>query len=190
MHAQRAVLAGGSNTGTGGFGGGSALLEQAGAQPEAAALHDLALGVDVAELAGEDGVAQRHAVGVVSSQPDGVFALGLVVGLGGLGSRGGGRGRGGRGGRNQGGRKNGTTYDEHTVPKVQASSEQGVKRQREEDDDEAGTEEKKVKIEEVEVKKIKEEVVEEAMAKEEVVEEKKIKMESVEEKKVEIESTI
>lgn len=59
--------------------------------------------------------------------------------------KGGRRGRG-RGDRNQGGQRNGAAVDAHTIPKVQASIEQGVKRSRE-DDDEAESGEKKIKVE-------------------------------------------
>lgn len=61
-------------------------------------------------------------------------------GRGGRGGRGRGRGRGGRGGRggrdgrrggDRNGDKNAGVDNEHSIPKVQASGEQGVKRQRE-----------------------------------------------------------
>ncbi|KAF8477503.1 hypothetical protein BDZ91DRAFT_774100 [Kalaharituber pfeilii] len=66
----------------------------------------------------------------------------------GRGRGGRGRGRGGRGGGNRDGDRNKQNgADEHTVPTVQASTDQGVKRQREDAD--VGNEEKKPKIESV-----------------------------------------
>jgi len=63
-------------------------------------------------------------------------------------SRGGRGGRGGKGGRDRGGDRNGGAVgDEHSIPKVQTSGEQGVKRQREEGDNDAGNGDKKVKVE-------------------------------------------
>jgi len=70
-------------------------------------------------------------------------------GSGNRGRGGGGRRprRGGRNDRSQGGQRNEAAGDPHTIPKVQASSEQGVKRSREEDGDETGNGEKKIKVE-------------------------------------------